>query len=57
MLKEYDDVKKKKKKKKKKSNQILIINMFDIIRKILFLLYQHNKIARKNYNNLIELLQ
>ena len=56
MLKEYDDVKKKKK-KKKKSNQILIINMFDIIRKILFLLYQHNKIARKNYNNLIELLQ
>ena len=31
----------------KKNSKIIVINMFDIIRKILYFLYQHNKIANK----------
>ena len=38
VLKEYDDV--------KEEIKIIIINMFDVIRQILYLLYYHNKITK-----------
>ena len=49
LLKEFDDMKKE---IKNSSN----IKVFDIIKKILYLLYQHNKITKKIGNNLIKSL-